>query len=99
MKSPSPFQTTRSSFGHTKLLVNRKLRFVLMLLSLAAVFSLGLTLLTFAQKKPKERVLHAESGTQRASGVESPRRSAPERKEVGRGKRVRNGDQDQDLAS
>lgn len=99
MKSPSPFQTKRSWFSYAKFRVNRKARFVLMILSLAAVFSLTFTLLTFAQKRKPEKLIQAEPNTQRASEVERPRRSAPERKEAGRGKRTRNGDQDQDLAS
>ena len=99
MKSQSSFQSKSVWFGLRKLVQNRNSRFVLMLLTLATVFSLALTLITFAQKREKEKLLRAETNTQRASGVEVPRRAAPERKEIGKGKRLRSGDQDQELVS
>jgi len=97
MKSPSPFQTTRLSFGHTKLLVNRKLRFVLILVSMAALCSLAMTLLAFAQNPGK--LLQAESKAELATRVERPRKSAPARKGSPKAKGMRGWDQDQDLAN
>jgi len=97
MKSQSPFQAKRVWSSYKKLLLNRKSRFVFLLVSLAAVVSLAMTLLTFAQKR--EQVLHEESNVKRASQVEPPRRTAPDRKDAKRGKRLRNGAQDKDLAA
>src|SRR5215471_17469704 len=99
MRSQSSFPAKRVWSTYKTLLLNRKARFVFMLLSLAAVCSLMMTLLTFAQKREKEKVLSAESNAQRASEVERPRRTAPDRKDAKNRKRLRNGDQDQDLTA
>ena len=95
MKSPSLFKYYRGPFSHKNPLLNRKTRFILMLVSLAAVFSMTFTFLTFAQKRQKEKLLQAEP-TVRRSEVEQPRRSAPERRDA-KGKRLRSTEQDQDL--
>src|ERR1700741_2421210 len=80
------------------LLANRKVRFALILLSLAAVSSIAVSLLVFAQKQEKE--VRSETKAERADKIERPERAAPNRKESTAGKkRGRNSIQDQQLAA
>jgi hypothetical protein len=97
MKSPSLFTAKRLSSSYATLLLNRKSRFVLILLSMAAIFSLALTLLTFAQKQ--EQGSGAESKAEPATRVERPRKLTPARNETSKAKRVRASNQGQELVS
>jgi len=97
MKAHKSIQSKSIYTNYRKSLkTKRGLRLATIFILLAAVVSIAVTALTFAQKQ--EKVLRAESKAE-PSRTERPQKSAPTRKGISNGKRLRNGDQDQQLAA